>query len=136
MRQTSLNRVILILALRIRHLFHPFFLTDRAKHANIDESTATLLISVIGIGNTIGRIVTGLASSLPGINALMVNNVFISAGGLVTIFSGISLSEGYQFFYAVCFGLSICEQEIILFNLLSLDYIILICLASLPFLVK
>lgn len=68
------------------------------------------LVSVIGIGNTIGRIVCGLASSLPGVNALVVNNTFISVGGLVTIFSGLSLSEGYQFFYAASFGLSICKQ--------------------------
>jgi len=69
-----------------------------------------LLVSVIGIGNTIGRIVCGLASSLPGVNALVVNNIFISVGGLVTIFSGLSLSEGYQFFYAASFGLSICKR--------------------------
>lgn len=70
------------------------------------------LVSVIGIGNTIGRIVCGLASSLPGVNALVVNNVFISVGGLVTIFSGLSLTEGYQFFYAASFGISICKQRI------------------------
>lgn len=70
------------------------------------------LVSVIGIGNTIGRIVCGLASSLPGVNALVVNNIFISVGGLVTILSGLSLTEGYQFFYAASFGLSICKQYI------------------------
>lgn len=69
------------------------------------------LVSVIGIGNTIGRIVCGLASSLPGVDALVVNNVFISAGGLLTILSGFSLTQGYQFFYAATFGLSICEYE-------------------------
>lgn len=87
------------------------FLADRAIKANIDASTAMFLVSVIGIGNTIGRIVCGLASSLPGVNALVVNNIFISVGGLVTIFSGLSLSEGYQFFYAASFGLSICKCD-------------------------
>lgn len=76
----------------------------------MNASTAMFLVSVIGIGNTIGRIVCGLASSFPGVNALIVNNMFISVGGLVTIFSGISLTEGYQFFYAASFGLSICKQ--------------------------
>ena len=67
------------------------------------------LVSIIGIGNTIGRVVCGLASSIPGVDALMVNNIFISIGGLLTIFSGLSASEEYQFFYSAAFGLSICE---------------------------
>lgn len=91
--------------------------TDRAIKANIDASTAMFLVSVIGIGNTIGRIVCGFASSLPGVNALVVNNIFISIGGLVTILSGLSLTEGYQFFYAASFGLSICKQNFNFSNL-------------------
>ncbi|PBC31691.1 Monocarboxylate transporter [Apis cerana cerana] len=85
-----------------------FFCTDRAQLAGIKASTAMFLVSVIGIGNTIGRVVCGLASSLPGVNALVVNNIFISAGGLLTIFSGLSLSQSFQFFYAAGFGISIC----------------------------
>lgn len=90
----------------------PTLFADRAIKANFDASTAMFLVSVIGIGNTIGRIVCGVASSLPGVNALVVNNVFISVGGLLTIFSGLSLTQGYQFFYAAGFGLSICKCEI------------------------
>ncbi|KAL6444681.1 hypothetical protein ACFW04_002041 [Cataglyphis niger] len=98
---------------------------NRAIKANIDASTAMFLVSVIGIGNTIGRIVCGLASSLPGVNALVVNNMFISVGGLVTILSGISLTEGYQFFYAASFGLSISVfaslRSILVVDLLGLE---------------
>ncbi|XP_011171219.1 monocarboxylate transporter 3 isoform X2 [Solenopsis invicta] len=106
--------------------YTPFlYVADRAIKANIDASTAMFLVSVIGIGNTIGRIVCGLASSLPGVNALVVNNIFISVGGLVTIFSGLSLSEGYQFFYAASFGLSISVfaslRSILVVDLLGLE---------------
>lgn len=106
--------------------YTPFlYVTDRAIKADIDASTAMFLVSVIGIGNTIGRIVCGLASSLPGVNALVVNNIFISVGGLVTIFSGLSLSEGYQFFYAASFGLSISVfaslRSILVVDLLGLE---------------
>ncbi|XP_032667087.1 monocarboxylate transporter 12 isoform X1 [Odontomachus brunneus] len=106
--------------------YTPFmYVPDRAKKANIDASTAMFLVSVIGIGNTIGRIVCGLASSLPGVNALVVNNVFISIGGLLTIFSGLSLTEGYQFFYAAGFGLSISVfaslRSILVVDLLGLE---------------
>ncbi|RLU23535.1 hypothetical protein DMN91_003740 [Ooceraea biroi] len=106
--------------------YTPFmYVPDRAIKANIDASTAMFLVSVIGIGNTIGRIVCGLVSSLPGVNALVINNIFISVGGLVTMFSGLSLSEGYQFFYAASFGLSISVfaslRSILVVDLLGLE---------------
>ncbi|KAL0106926.1 hypothetical protein PUN28_015444 [Cardiocondyla obscurior] len=106
--------------------YTPFlYVADRAMKANIDASSAMFLVSVIGIGNTIGRIVCGLASSLPGVNALVVNNTFISVGGLVTILSGLSLTEGYQFFYAASFGLSISVfaslRSILVVDLLGLE---------------
>ncbi|XP_029662200.1 monocarboxylate transporter 14 isoform X4 [Formica exsecta] len=113
-------------ALTMMGFYTPFmYVPDRAIKANIDASTAMFLVSVIGIGNTIGRIVCGLASSLPGVNALVVNNMFISVGGLVTILSGISLTEGYQFFYAASFGLSISVfaslRSILVVDLLGLE---------------
>ncbi|XP_020297605.1 monocarboxylate transporter 12 isoform X3 [Pseudomyrmex gracilis] len=106
--------------------YTPFmYVPDRAIKANIDPSTAMFLVSVIGIGNTIGRIVCGLASSLPGVNALVVNNLFISVGGLVTMFSGLSLTEAYQFFYAASFGISISVfaslRSILVVDLLGLE---------------
>ncbi|XP_050589766.1 monocarboxylate transporter 12-B isoform X3 [Bombus affinis] len=106
--------------------YTPFmYVPDRAQLAGIEASTAMFLVSVIGIGNTIGRVVCGLASSLPGVNALVVNNIFISAAGLFTIFSGLSLSKGYQFFYAAGFGLSISVfaslRSILVVDLLGLE---------------
>nr|XP_033340002.1 monocarboxylate transporter 3-like [Megalopta genalis] len=93
--------------------------------AGIEQSSAMFLVSVIGIGNTVGRIVCGLASSFPGVDALVVNNIFISAGGLLTFFSGLSLSEGYQFFYAATFGISISVfaslRSILVVDLLGLE---------------
>lgn len=106
--------------------YTPFmYVPDRAQLAGIEASTAMFLVSVIGIGNTIGRVVCGLASSLPGVNALVINNVFISTGGLLTIFSALSLSKGYQFFYAASFGLSISVfaslRSILVVDLLGLE---------------
>ncbi|XP_012243794.1 monocarboxylate transporter 10 isoform X1 [Bombus vosnesenskii] len=106
--------------------YTPFmYVPDRAQLAGIEASTAMFLVSVIGIGNTIGRVVCGLASSLPGVNALVVNNIFISAAGLFTIFSGLSLSKGYQFFYAAGFGTSISVfaslRSILVVDLLGLE---------------
>lgn len=83
---------------------------DRAETAfKLDKTTAGLLVSVIGIANTVGRVACGLASSLPGVDALIVNNIFISISGIVTIISGLSGTKEYQYFYCASFGLSVCE---------------------------
>lgn len=78
----------------------------------MDPKAADFLVSVIGIGNTIGRVVFGIASSFPGSDATMVNNIFISMSGLCTILSGLSLTQGYQYSYSFLFGLGICKYNI------------------------
>lgn len=88
----------------------PFmYLKDRAEMNGISTSTAVFLVSAVGIANTVGRVLCGIISSLPGMNTLLINNVAISIGGISTIASGIWLTEGYQYTYAIVFGLSICK---------------------------
>lgn len=88
--------------------FVPFiFIVRRAQKAGMDESTALLIISAIGITNTIARIVCGLLSSFKGISALHLNNIAITAGGIATIFSGYIINETTQFVYAAIFGICI-----------------------------
>lgn len=91
--------------------FVPFmFMKDRAVQ-EMDESTAAFTVAAIGIANTIARIVCGVLSSFKGVNALYLNNVAITLGGVATIFSGMYLSEAYQFTYAAIFGVAIGEYE-------------------------
>lgn len=88
----------------------PFlYVAERAIYNQMDQKTAVFLVSVIGIANTVGRIVCGVLSSLPGMNTLLINNVAISIGGIATLLSGLSATKAYQFFYAIVFGLSICK---------------------------
>jgi len=49
--------------------------------------------------------------SLPGLDALFINNAALTIGGIATIISGLSLSFGYQIFYASVFGLAIGKKE-------------------------
>lgn len=94
----------------------PFmYLTDRALTNGMAESRAMWLVSAIGVCNTIGRVVCGLISSHPKVNTLWVNNIAITIGGLVTMASGFSSDDWYQFLYSCVFGLSICKYNVMYF---------------------
>lgn len=106
--------------------FVPFiYITDRAKKGDLDAETAVLLVSSIGVFNTVARIVCGWASSFEGINALHLNNIFITAGGIATMFSGYFMGASGQFIYTAVFGVT-CAcfsalRSIIVVDLLGLD---------------
>lgn len=88
--------------------FIPFmYMAERAIGGNMDKSVAAFTVAAIGISNTVARIVCGVLSSFKGVNALHLNNVAITVGGICTIFSGYSLSEASQFTYAAIFGIAI-----------------------------
>lgn len=89
----------------------PFmYLVDRATNSKmIPQQTAVLLISSVGISNTVGRVLCGVLSFFPKVNGLLVNNVALTIGGIATIFSGVSMTQEYQFFYTIVFGLAICK---------------------------
>ncbi|KAJ8912079.1 hypothetical protein NQ315_000585 [Exocentrus adspersus] len=92
----------------------PFmFLVDRAKTGGMQAALAVWLVSSIGIANTIGRVLCGIVSSLPGVNALVLTNIALTIGGVATIFSGLSLTPEYQFCYSVVFGLAIDVRAIL-----------------------
>ncbi|XP_063991262.1 monocarboxylate transporter 14 [Diachasmimorpha longicaudata] len=105
--------------------YTPFmFLPGRAESMDLKDS-ATFLVSVIGIANTVGRVICGLVSSLPGMDTLLINNVFISISGILTICSGLSYSKEYQYFYAAAFGFSISVfaalRSILVVDLMGLE---------------
>lgn len=95
------------------HIFQEFFIQIK------------FFLLFAGITNTIARIVCGLLSSFKGINALYINNVAITFGGIATIFSGLSYSEAYQFTYAGIFGIAIAcfsaLRSIIVVDLMGLE---------------
>ncbi|KAL1131599.1 hypothetical protein AAG570_011213 [Ranatra chinensis] len=107
-------------------LFVPFmYLADRAVLSGIDPSMAVWIVSSIGITNTLGRIVCGAVTGLPGMNALVINNVALTVGGIATMLSGLSQDKSYQFTYAIVFGMSIAcfasLRSIIIVDLIGLD---------------
>lgn len=110
MLKPNTQNVLLVPAsfLHTIQLIHLFSL-DRAIKGGMDPSVANWLLSTIGFTNTLGRIICGIISSLPGIDALTINNVALTLGGIATILSGLSMGTNYQFAYAAIFGLAICK---------------------------
>jgi hypothetical protein len=76
----------------------------------MEPSMSVWLVSTIGITNTIGRVVCGMVSSMPGVDVLLINNAALTVGGIATIVSGLSLSFEYQIFYSSVFGLAIGKK--------------------------
>lgn len=107
-------------------LYVPFvYLVDMAQMDGIDPSSATFLLSIIGIVNTFGRIICGYIADFPSVDALFLNNVCLIiatvAVGATPLFSTYA---GYVL-VAVVFGIAISGYisltSIILVDLLGLD---------------
>ncbi|RUS91098.1 hypothetical protein EGW08_001123, partial [Elysia chlorotica] len=105
----------------------PFiFLPDRAEIAGIDKNRAALLLSVIGIANTVGRMVFGYLSDRPWVNRLILYNSALTVCGLATAFSP-AAGGSYEMLvaYAAVFGLFIgvyvSLTSVVLVDLLGLE---------------
>ncbi|XP_055639332.1 monocarboxylate transporter 12 isoform X2 [Toxorhynchites rutilus septentrionalis] len=106
--------------------FVPFmYVTQRAVSGGMDSQISLFIVSAIGISNTIARIVCGFLSSFKSVNALHLNNVAITMGGIATMLSGLYMTEAYQFTYAAIFGLAIAcfsaLRSILVVDLMGLE---------------
>ncbi|CAH1140241.1 unnamed protein product [Phyllotreta striolata] len=64
-------------------LYVPFvYIGGAAKEDGVDELKRPLLISIIGISNTVGRIVCGFIGDMPKVNTLLVNNICLLVLGI------------------------------------------------------
>ncbi|XP_043218208.1 monocarboxylate transporter 12-like [Amphibalanus amphitrite] len=94
--------------LALMGLFVPFmYLVDRAILLGIDEASATFIISLIGIMNTVGRVGCGWISDHPRVDALFVNNAAIITAGVASIASPSFQTYEMLMAYAVVFGMAI-----------------------------
>lgn len=101
------------------------YITDSSTMKGVSPDRAAFLLSVIGMTNTIGRLLFGWFSDRPGVSALLVNNISIAMTGLC-VFS-LPFCNSYTAIVLDCvlFGLFvsayICLTSIILVELLGLD---------------
>lgn len=110
---TSPSFLILALSgfLTLAGFFVPFIvIIEQAVNLGYSQSDASVLLSIIGVTNTIGRIFCGWISDQPRVNALFVNNLSLIIGGAATISAPI-LCQGFISLaaYGSIFGFSIGE---------------------------
>jgi len=100
------------------------YIIDAAKIKGISETDAPFLISIIGIINTVGRLVVGWLSDFPFVDSLFVTNVCILVSGAAVF--AVPLCFNYIGFCAVAaiFGLFssayIALTSIVLVDLLGI----------------
>jgi len=105
----------------------PFiFLPDRAIVSGIDKDRAVLLVSIIGIANTAGRMIFGFLSDRKWVNRLMLYNTALTICGVATALSAV-VGDSFYFLavYAAVFGVFIgvyvSLTPVVLVDLLGLD---------------
>ncbi|KAB7502770.1 Monocarboxylate transporter 12, partial [Armadillidium nasatum] len=85
--------------------YTPFvYLPGAAIEKGIDKDSATLLVSIIGITNTIGRVLSGLIADIPKVDPLWVNNLSIIFSGVCMFLTPFANSFGSFVAIAVFFG--------------------------------
>jgi len=125
-RSPSFVLICLSAFLTFMGFFVPFmFLAARAIQNGVDKDSASRLLSIIGITNTIGRVICGWVADHPKVNVLLLNNISLTVCGAVTILSPLFQSYEMLIVYSCLFGISIAGiaslRSILLVELLGLE---------------
>lgn len=101
------------------------YLAAQANVLDIDTKQASYLLGIIGIANTVGRIILGYLSDKPWVNRLLVYNLMLTICGVATAFSVMCLDFYSLATYSAIFGFTIGAYvgltSVILVDLLGLD---------------
>ncbi|KAA0203882.1 hypothetical protein HAZT_HAZT009622 [Hyalella azteca] len=119
-----------LMSLFIPYAFLPAFINQRweefgFKDEEEAEQSSTFLMSLIGICNTIGRVICGWVADRPKVDAILVNNLALIIGGAVTILLPFITNVSLLYGYGIVFGLSVAVfaslRSILLVELLGLE---------------
>uniref|UniRef100_T1JMT4 Major facilitator superfamily (MFS) profile domain-containing protein n=1 Tax=Strigamia maritima TaxID=126957 RepID=T1JMT4_STRMM len=101
------------------------YIKDRAQLLGVSSEDSSFLISIIGIANTISRVVLGYISDKPWLNRLWLYNGSLTICGVSTMFSALCLDYNSMAVYAVVFGATagayVGLTSVILVDLLGLE---------------
>ncbi|XP_048254030.1 monocarboxylate transporter 9-like [Haliotis rufescens] len=102
-----------------------FFLKDKAEKENISKTEGALILTVIGITNTLGRIISGWIADRPWADPLHLNNIALVIAGIATLMVPLCHSYVSLAIYGTTFGLCVAVfvslRSILLVDLLGLD---------------
>ncbi|KAH7952239.1 hypothetical protein HPB52_020344 [Rhipicephalus sanguineus] len=94
--------------LTLAGFFIPFmYIVDKAILSGISPDKAAFILSAIGITNTVGRVFSGWVSDRPKVNALCINNVALTVGGVATALCPFFETYTMLLVYSAVFGFSI-----------------------------
>lgn len=94
--------------LTLAGFFIPFmYIVDKAIMSGISADKAAFILSAIGITNTVGRVFSGWVSDRPQVNALCINNVALTIGGVATALCPYFETYTMLLVYSAVFGFSI-----------------------------
>lgn len=97
-------------------LYVPFvYLVDAAVKDNIDKDIALFLISIIGITNTIGRVVCGYIADFPQVDSLLLNNICLLISTIAVTATPLCHTYPAYITMAVFFGIAICKYLLFCF---------------------
>jgi len=90
-------------------LFTPFvFVYEKAiSEAGVSTSKASLILSLLGIFNTVGRLIAGWLADRPWADSLVIYNVAAITAGLLTCLVSVIFSYELLCVYAALFGIVI-----------------------------
>ncbi|XP_071516142.1 monocarboxylate transporter 14-like isoform X2 [Panulirus ornatus] len=105
--------------------YTPFvYLPAAAIEKGVEPEYATFLISIIGITNTVGRVLSGLIADLPWVNPLWINNICIILSGVCVFLTPFATSYASFVVLSLFFGFFVSAyislSSIILVQLLGL----------------
>ena len=89
-------------------IYTPFvYIADHADQLGVSKDDAVLLLSVLGISNTIGRVVAGWLADRPTVDSVSFHNVCLLIAGLATCVVPVLTSYPLICVYLVVYGLCI-----------------------------
>lgn len=107
-------------------LYVPFvYLVAAAQDHGIEKNDAAMLVSIIGITNTVGRVVCGWVADMPQVNSLLLNNICLLISTVAVSLTPLCYSYSAYIAMSIAFGIAISGYisltSIILVDLLGLD---------------
>ncbi|XP_022323778.2 monocarboxylate transporter 14-like [Crassostrea virginica] len=104
----------------------PFiYLVDHATEQNVSKTDAAFLVSVIGITNTIGRILSGVIADVTKVDALIINNVALVISAVLLFLEPLCTTYALLVLFAALYGLCVSAYisltSIIICDLIGLE---------------